>query len=218
MKMRAMMFGAVMIAAMLMPMRVAAQNAPANVVYAVSPGDQLDVTFRFTPEFNQSVTVQPDGHITLLSTGDLNVLGSTIPQVQAQILAKVAGKLVDPEIAVTLQDSEHNHYAVAGEVWSPGRYELRTATTALQAILLAGGQKEGGDMGHVYLFRKLNSEMSEVHELSFKRLGKGKPKRDMLLVPGDMILIPRDKIMRIGRYIKTFNLGVYYNPSNITLP
>jgi polysaccharide export outer membrane protein len=189
-----------------------AQSAPVAGPYTISPGDVLDVAFRWTPEFNQTVTVQPDGHTTLLATGDVNVAGMTMQQLHDEIAKRSADKLLDPEFTVMVKESDKPHFVVAGEVATPGRYDLRTATTALQAVLLAGGSKEGGDMSHVLLFRRLNADTAEVHRLNFGNLGHGKPASDMLLQPGDMLLVSRDKLDKIGRFVKTFNLGVYFNP------
>src|SRR2546430_17282665 len=46
--------------------------------YRLQPGDVLEVQFRYSPEFNQTVTVQPDGYITIEIGGDLKVAGFTI--------------------------------------------------------------------------------------------------------------------------------------------
>ena len=46
--------------------------------YRLQPGDVLEVQFRYTPEFNQTLTVQPDGYISLEIGGDLKVAGFTI--------------------------------------------------------------------------------------------------------------------------------------------
>src|SRR5436190_22364863 len=45
--------------------------------YRLQPGDVLEVQFRYSPEFNQTVTVQPDGYIAMEIAGDLKVAGST---------------------------------------------------------------------------------------------------------------------------------------------
>jgi polysaccharide biosynthesis/export protein len=209
-----------LLAAALVPMGAGAQSAPAAgtvpaaKAYTISPGDSLDVNFRWTPEFNQSVTVQPDGHIMLMSAGDIPAVGMTVQQLHDEIAKRSTDKLVDPEFTVSLKEFDKPHVVVAGEVQTPGRYDLRTATTALQAVLMAGGSREGGDMGHVILFRKVDAQIAEVHRLSFSKLDtNGKPPSDdMLLQPGDMILVTRDKLSKVGRFIKTFNLGVYFNP------
>jgi protein involved in polysaccharide export with SLBB domain len=51
-----------------------------NPRYRLCKGDVLDLNFRFTPEFNQSVTVQPDVYITLRGLGDLHVEGKAVPK------------------------------------------------------------------------------------------------------------------------------------------
>ena len=181
--------------------------------YIVQPGDTVDVLFRFTPEFNDEVVVQPDGHVSLKSTGDIQVGGFTLPEIMRAVARSAAGKLVDPEVTVSLKDFERPHFVVAGEVQLPGRFELRHATTTLQAILLAGGPKEDAAMNHVYLFRRLNADTSEVHELKLSRFdGAARAKNDLVLQADDMILVRRDGLAKIGRFMKTFNLGVYLNP------
>src|SRR6266446_8687202 len=54
--------------------------------YRLQPGDVLEVQFRYSPEFNQTVTVQPDGYISLEIGGDLKVAGFTIEQTREAIL------------------------------------------------------------------------------------------------------------------------------------
>lgn len=39
--------------------------------YRIEPGDSFDVSFELSPEFNQTVSVQPDGYVTLRGVGDL---------------------------------------------------------------------------------------------------------------------------------------------------
>src|SRR6185369_328312 len=59
--------------------RGAAQFSEHNPRYSLRPGDVLELTFNFSPEFNQSVSVQPDGFVTLREIGDVHVAGQTVP-------------------------------------------------------------------------------------------------------------------------------------------
>ncbi len=181
--------------------------------YILHPGDVVDVTFRFTPEFNDEVTIGPDGRVTLKSLGDTRMAGYTLPEIQRAILNGTKDKLVDPEVTVSLKDYERPHVVVAGEVQAPGKFELRKPTTALQAILLAGGPKDDSAMGRVIVFRKVNDEFAEVHVLKLDHYkGKTMSQTDMLLQPDDMVLVQHDKAETFGRYIKLINLGFYLNP------
>src|ERR1700751_1708679 len=53
-----------------------------NPHYQLSRGDTFDLAFPFTPEFNQTVTIQPDGYITLTGLGDRYVAGKTVPELR----------------------------------------------------------------------------------------------------------------------------------------
>ncbi len=183
--------------------------------YILRPGDTVDVLFRFTPEFNDEVVIGPDGRAVLKSTGDMRLAGYTLPEIQRAILIGAKEKLVDPEVVVALKDFERPHVVVGGDVQLPGKFELRKPTTALQAVLLAGGPKENSAMGRVVVFRKVNEEFAEVHILKldhYKNKGSSTAKNDMLLQPDDMILVQHDHLTTFERYIKLANIGFYLNP------
>jgi polysaccharide export outer membrane protein len=188
-------------------------GADASAYYVVHPGDVLVINFRYTPEFNDEITVGPDGRGVTKAAGDITLAGRTLPEIQQEIIHGSTDKLVNPEVAVSLKSFEAPNVVVAGEVQKPGQFDLRKATTALQAILMAGGPKEDSAMNHVYLFRRINADTAEVHVLQLGHYESSKrSKEDMLLQPGDMILVNRDALEKIGRFMKTFNLGVYFNP------
>ena len=191
----------------------AAASAASTTPYTLHTGDTVDVNFRFTPEFNDEVVIGPDGHASLKSTGDVALAGLTLTEAEQKIVLASSAKLVSPELTVSLKDFDRPHVVVAGEVNTPGRQDLRKATTAMQAILAAGGPKEDAAMGRVVLFRKVNSELAEVHVLKLSRYDNGtRARNDMLLEPDDMILVSHDKIENLTRYIKMANLGIYLQP------
>src|SRR2546429_9944162 len=123
--------------------------------YRLQPGDVLEVQFRYSPEFNQTVTVQPDGYVSLEIGGDIKVAGMTVEQTRLAILKKANARLQDPVAAVILKEFQKPYFVVAGEVAAPGKIEMRERVTAIQAIMLAGGLKEGGKGSHVDRFFKL---------------------------------------------------------------
>ena len=190
-----------------------AASVPTTGRYTLHPGDTVDVTFRFTPEFNDEVIVGPDGHAALKAAGDLDLAGLTLEEAEQKVVLASSARLVSPEVTVSLKDFDRPHVFVAGEVNNPGRQDLRKNTTAMQALLAAGGPKEDAALGRVLLFRKVNSEFAEVHVLKLSRYdAHTRSRNDMLLEPDDMILISHDKIESISRYIKLANLGVYVQP------
>jgi polysaccharide export outer membrane protein len=67
-----------------------------NPMYLLCKGDVIERNFPFTPEFNQSLTVQPDGYVTLLGVGDIHVEGESVPQLKQVFKDAYKGILDDP--------------------------------------------------------------------------------------------------------------------------
>ena len=181
--------------------------------YLLRAGDTLDLQYRLTPEFNQTVMVQPDGYINLNEAGTVYVSGMTVDQAHDVIVQKVSDKLKDPELTLSLESFTHPYVVVAGQVAKPGQIELKENTTALGAIMFAGGFTEDARAGQVILFRKVNDSIAEVKILHLSRIHKtAQLEKDIALQPGDMILVPHDRISNIEHYLRVTNIGMYMNP------
>ncbi|MEP6706024.1 MAG: polysaccharide biosynthesis/export family protein [Pyrinomonadaceae bacterium] len=181
--------------------------------YQVQPGDVLELQYRYSPEFNQTVMVQPDGYISLQVGGDVKVGGKNVEQVRQLILQKVSERLKDPEATVILKEFQKPYFVVAGEVVQPGKIEMRERVTAIQAIMLAGGMKESARSSQILLFRKINSDTAEVKVLNLKRIKRTSDlENDLTLQAGDMLLVPRDRISKIERFIKLASVAAFMNP------
>src|ERR1700749_2276770 len=66
--------------------------------YHLQPSDSLEIHYRYSPQFDQTVTVQPDGFASLNLVGDLKLQGLTLDQIRTTLLAKAGERLQDPEI------------------------------------------------------------------------------------------------------------------------
>jgi len=181
--------------------------------YRLQPGDVLEVQFRYSPEFNQTLTVQPDGYITLEIGGDLKVAGFTIEQTRTAILRQARTRLQDPVATIVLKEFQRPYFVVAGEVSQPGKIEMRERVTAIQAIMLAGGMKETAKSSQVVVFRKINSDMAEVKLLNLKSIRRTSDlENDLTLQAGDMVFVPRDKISKIERFMKLASVAAFMAP------
>lgn len=181
--------------------------------YRLQPGDVLEVQYRYSPEFNQTVTVQPDGYISLEIGGDLKVAGLTIEQTRQAILRKAATRLQDPVATIVLKEFQRPYFVVAGEVAQPGKIEMRERVTAIQAIMLAGGMKETANTSQIVVFRKINSDVAEVRLLNLKTIKRSRDlENDLTLQAGDMVFVPRDKISRIERFMRLVSVAAFIAP------
>lgn len=188
-------------------------TTPNEERYALHAGDVLDIQYRYTPEFNQTVIVQPDGYISLTMGGDLKVGGRTLQQTRTLILAKARTRLESPELNVVLKEFQKPYIVVAGEVNQPGKIELREKLTAIQAVLLSGGMKETAKSSQIMVFRKLNGDTAEIKVLNLKNLKSSSDlENDLALQAGDMILVPRNRISKIERYIRYASVAAFFTP------
>lgn len=181
--------------------------------YRMETGDTVEVTFRYTPEFNETAIIGPDGQVSLRSAGVIKAAGLTVAELTAHVAGASAAKLVNPDVVVTLKEYDRPHVFVAGEVNNPGRQDLRRPTTVLQAILMCGGPKDDAALGRVLLFRRLDADTAEVHVLQLAHYSrKARSENDMILQPDDLVLVRHDLPSRIERIVKTANIGLYLNP------
>jgi polysaccharide export outer membrane protein len=175
---------------------------PRNPRYQVRSGDVLELLFSFTPEFNQTVIVQPDGFVNLREVGDLHIEGKTIPELTAIVRSSYATILHEPVLSIVLKDFEKPHFSVGGEVTHPGKYELRADTTVMEGIAIAGGLNDRSKHSQVLLFRRVSDDWVEVRKLDLKTLAKtGNFSEDVHLRPGDMVFVPQNALSKIKPFL-----------------
>jgi len=183
--------------------------------YQVRKGDSLEVQFAFSPEFNQTLWVQPDGYITLKSVGMIVAAGHTLPELTADIEHAYSGILHNPVVTIDLKDFEKPYFIVAGKVGKPGKYELRSDLTITEGVAIAGGFTEASKHSQVLLFRPGKNGMTEARLIDVKKMLKSRNLReDIDLRPGDMIFVPQNRFSKIARYLPTSNLGMYGYPGS----
>ena len=181
--------------------------------YRLRPGDVLELNFLFSPEFNQSVVVQPDGYVNVRGVPDVRVQDKTVPEVVEMLQAAYGKFLRDPAITVELKEFEKPYFVVGGEVTKPGKYDLRGDTTVLEAITIAGGVSDKSKTSQVLIFRRVSNDWVEVKQVDMKRMLRERDlSEDLHLRPGDMVLVPTSMFSKLARFIPVPSLGMYFNP------
>lgn len=187
--------------------------------YHLHPGDVITVNYRYTPEYNATVSVQPDGFATFPMVGDLKVGGLTVDESVARLKAKASERLNDPEITIDLKEFEKPYYIVGGEVGSPGRFEIRGHVTALRAVEMAGGFKFTSKTSQILLVRPVSESRNELKVIDLKWYDKTyRTEQDVELRAGDMLIVPKNRIGKIDPYFKYINpgsYGMYVNPTGL---
>ena len=179
--------------------------------YLVEPGDVLAVSFPLTPEYNQSLTVAPDGFVALQGVGDLSIAGKSLPELREMLRTAYSRILHDPLVNVDLKDFQKPHFTVGGEVGHPGKYDIREDVTVAEALALAGGTTIDAKSSQVLLFRRVpGGSLMEVRKLNLKSmLSKGDLTEDVRLEPADLLYVPKSTIGKIARFLPSSSVGLY---------
>ena len=139
-------------------------------LYRLTKSDTVDVNFTFSPDFNQTLTVQPDGYVALRGAGTLFAEGLTIAEMQASVGNAYRSFLHEPEVTITLKDFDKPYFLASGEVARPGKYELRGDLTVNEAVAIAGGFTPQARHSQVVLFRRVSENLAESHVIDVKKM------------------------------------------------
>jgi polysaccharide export outer membrane protein len=182
--------------------------------YRLRKGDSFDLDFALSPEFNQTMGVEPDGYVTLKGVGSIFVEGQTVPELTQSVKTAYAKILHDPVISVALKDFDKPYFIAAGQVAKPGKYDLRGPLTVTEAVAIAGGFNDSAKNSQVVLFRPTSNGMFETKLLNVKKLLASRNlSEDIYLQPGDMLYVPKSAFSKIRPFIPTANMGAYVSPA-----
>jgi polysaccharide export outer membrane protein len=183
-------------------------------LYRLRPSDVVEVSFTMSPEFNQTLTVQPDGFVALRDAGMVYAQGLAVPDFSEAVKHAYHGYLHDPQVAVALKQFDPPSFVVGGEVGRPGKYELRADTTVAEAVQIAGGLTSQAKHSQVVLFRRVNDDLVEARLINLKKMLKeNNLGEDAHLRPGDLIFVPQNVISKISRYLTRPTVSMYMNSS-----
>ncbi|MGA3348286.1 MAG: polysaccharide biosynthesis/export family protein [Candidatus Sulfotelmatobacter sp.] len=179
-------------------------------LYRLHRSDVVSLSFTLSPEFDQTLTVQPDGYVFLKDAGSVLAYGLTLEEFRLAVQHAYMGYLHDPQVAVALKDFDHPYFVAGGEVGHPGKYELRSDTSILEAVQIAGGFTHEAKHSQVLLFRHVNDDLVEAKVFDLKKMLRQKNLgEDASLHPGDLVYVPQNSISKIEQFISKPSLSMY---------
>ena len=122
--------------------------------YVLGPGDQLIVDIYGASQESLTLTVSPDGDVTIPEFGPVHVSGLTVSAAQKRIHNKIGSYYEDSSIKATLGQTRTISVNVMGEVKVPGTYTLSAFATVFHALYKAGGISDLGTLRNIKVFRQ----------------------------------------------------------------
>jgi polysaccharide export outer membrane protein len=176
------------------PIQYKEYDAPAG--FLLGPEDELEITVWKNLELSRITAIRPDGLISLPLIGDIQAAGLTADALAQRITERLKQYFATtPSVSVSVKTINSYKVFVLGEVAKPGRYQLKSYITVLQAISTAGGFTDYAKRNKLQIVRVIeNSDRTrrEVHiPLRYDDLmaGRGEP-GNIVLHSGDIVLVP----------------------------
>lgn len=183
-------------------------------LYRLTRSDVVAVSFTLSPEFDQILTIQPDGYVALKDASPVRAQGLTLEEFRQAVIRGYSGYLHDPQVTVVLKDFEHPYFVAGGEVGKPGKYQLRADTNIVEAVEIAGGFTHQAKHSQVLLFRHVNDDLIEAHVYDIKKMLKQRRLTEAAqLQPGDLIFVPRNAVSKIEPFLSRPSFGAYVDAS-----
>jgi polysaccharide export outer membrane protein len=117
--------------------------------------------------------------------------GHTSIQLRYKIARALSEFMPHPEVSVILTDVRSFRVSVMGEVQRPGVLLLKSSTTVLEAIAMAGGFRDFASPSKIVVVRKNGSGATEKIPFNYnKAVRTGEEQDNIYLKTGDVIVVP----------------------------
>ena len=140
--------------------------------YLLYAGDQIEVLVWRNPEVTRTVTIRPDGYISLPLLQEVKAGGLTPGELAASVTKAYSGRLLNPEITVIPVQVRQPTVYVLGDVRNPGAIPIRQAVTAVQALAAAGGALRSGWESETVIIRLSQDGYLEAVPIGGQRSGE----------------------------------------------
>lgn len=175
------------------------RNNPMPIGMVIGPQDVLEISVFDLPELSMKKRVAPDGTITLPLVGAVGISGLTSQQAEEQIATLLRAKDIvkDPQVTVFIETYVSRRVSVQGAVTKAGVYEMLGQRTLLDMIGEAGGLNERAGR-RIFIYRPNADGTERRIEVDAEALVyEGDPSQNIALAPGDIVLIPYRRMIRI---------------------
>ena len=133
--------------------------------FVLGPEDVLEVTVWRNQDLSRQVVIRPDGMISMPLLGDIQAGGLTAEQLAERIASRLKEYKENPSVSVTVKEVNSYNVYLLGEVAKPGKYQLKSYTTVLQAIAMAGGFTPFASKNRMHVLRNSRNGGGTSHEM-----------------------------------------------------
>ncbi len=162
--------------------------------YVIGPEDVIEIAVWSNADLSRTVPVRPDGKISLPLLHDVQASGLTPMELCEALTASLGRYVAEPVVSVIVREVHSVKVTVIGEVKTPGRYEVRSRTTVLDVLAMAGGLSQYAARGRITILRR-NGDSVRPLPFDFDKVTthggpNGAGQLNFCVEPGDIIVVP----------------------------
>ena len=121
--------------------------------YVLGPGDAVIIDIYGASQKSETLTVSPDGDITVPGFGPIKVSGLTVASAQSKIRSTLGSRYASSSLKISVGQTRSMMVNVMGEVKAPGTYTLSAFATVFHALYMAGGINDLGTLRDIKVYR-----------------------------------------------------------------
>jgi polysaccharide export outer membrane protein len=156
--------------------------------YRIGPEDVLAISVWKNDAMSRIVPVRPDGMISLPLLDDVKAAGLTPMELRDLVAKKLTEYQPSPSVSVIVNEVKSFKVAVIGEVLRPARYELKSRTTVLDVLALAGGFNQFASRNRLVVLRTEGNKQNRI-AVNYNKVINGEGDNPILR-PGDILIVP----------------------------
>lgn len=153
--------------------------------YTVTAGDKIHISVAGEPDYSADAMVRPDGKISVPNCGDVQAVGLTSAQLQAEITNKLKEYIRNPTVNVSVLAGGNSKVFVMGGGVKPTVVDTAQHATLLN-VLTSLGDISGADLRNAAVIRDGQEIKKDFHDL----IVGSDVSQDIPLLAGDTILLP----------------------------
>jgi len=168
------------------PSQAVSQTSPE---YQMGPEDVLRISVWENKELTLDLVVRPDGKISMPLIQDVVAEGQTAAELANTIHDRLLTYIKEPQVSVIVLQVNAPKYFVMGNVAKPGTYSLRSETSVLQALALAGGFTQFASKRNIKLIRNTGGKQ-DSRRINYNDMIGDAGDGNYILKSGDTIVVP----------------------------
>ena len=166
-----------------------AEVAADSHVYVIGSEDVLYIHVWKEETLSKTVPVRLDGKISLPLIDEIQAAGLTPLQLKEALLVKLKEFIDIPNVSVIVMEANSFKVYVSGQVKNTGVYRLRSETSLLQLIPMAGGFTDWANPKKILIIRKENGKERRII-VNYKKIVSGEEtSSNNMLKPGDSVIV-----------------------------